>query len=121
MIRRCYKPDTKQYQNYGGRGIKVCDEWKCSIEAFVKWSLENGYERNLTIDRADNNLGYSPSNCRWVCKSVQSNNKRSNKCLEYNGKVKSMADWCRYLGLSYYKVRSRLRYGWSVERAFETE
>lgn len=90
MIARCYSPKTKCYPQYGGRGITVCDEWRESFENFYKWVLENGYDPNvngvyLSLDRIDNNKGYSPDNCRLVAPKVQQNNKRSNHLCEYKG------------------------------------
>lgn len=86
MKQRCGNPNNHNYKEYGERGISICDEWKCSFEAFEKWSLENGYNPNAkrgecTIDRIDVNGNYEPSNCRWVSMKVQSKNKR-----KYNSK-----------------------------------
>lgn len=83
---RCSNPKTKEYQYYGGRGIRVCDEWNNDFEAFATWALNNDFQENAkrgdcTIDRIDVNGNYEPSNCRWVSQKVQCNNKRNNKVV----------------------------------------
>lgn len=78
MKKRCLNKNNPKYYRYGGRGIKICEEW-LSIENFAKWSLNNGWKKNLTIDRIDNDGNYEPSNCRWVSVSENSRNKKSTK------------------------------------------
>ena len=119
MLHRCYKETDEHYDYYGGRGIKVCDDWH-DFEAFQKWALVNGYADNLTIDRLDGNKDYCPENCSWATMTVQNNHKSDTKWLTYKGKTQSLSDWCRELGLDYFRTKTRLNsLGWSVEDAFE--
>ncbi len=77
MKDRCYKVKKYAYKNYGARGITICKEWLNDKENFVKWCDQSGYKNDLTLDRIDNDQGYSPENCRWITKSEQSRNKRN--------------------------------------------
>ena len=118
--KRCLNKNCSRYKYYGGRGINICNEWKDDFKSFSNWAQQNGYTDELSIDRIDVNGNYSPENCRWSTKEQQSNNTRSNKYLEYKGIKHSMSEWCKLLGLNYYKIRSRISsYHWSVEEAFE--
>jgi hypothetical protein len=77
MIHRCESPTNRFYKNYGGRGIGVCNEWRESLEAFVKWALNAGWKKGLSIDRKDNDGPYSPENCHWITVAENSSKKRS--------------------------------------------
>ena len=79
MKDRCYRPGNNRYQYYGGRGIDVCEEWKNDFTAFYDWAMANGYKENLSIDRIDNDKGYSPQNCRWADAITQNKNRRNIK------------------------------------------
>ena len=76
MHNRCYQKSYHAYNHYGGRGITICDEWLHDFQTFFNWAIENGYKDNLSIDRIDNEKGYSPDNCRWVTMEEQNKNKR---------------------------------------------
>lgn len=116
MIRRCESPNDKSYPRYGGRGITVCEKWH-SFQPFYEWAKENGYDDTLTIDRIDNDKGYSPDNCRWSDAYTQSQNRRSCLVFEKDGKSQTLKQWCRDIGISYTTVYQRIRHGWSFERA----
>ena len=114
---RCENPNAKCYQNYGGRGIRVCDEWH-RFEPFFDWAMVNGYQENLTIDRINNDGDYEPSNCRWADTFIQSNNKRSTRYLTFNGQRKSVGEWSLITGFSRQLIYDRVfKHGWSVEQA----
>lgn len=86
MKQRCYDPNRKDYKNYGGRGITICDEWKDDYASFRRWALDNGYDYNAdymkcTIDRIDVNDSYNPNNCRWVDAKTQANNRGKKEVL----------------------------------------
>ena len=79
MKQRCYNPNSTSYNAYGGRGIKVCDEWRDDFMAFYNWAIANGYEEGLSIDRIDNGGDYEPSNCQWITQAENTRKARMNK------------------------------------------
>ena len=111
---RCNNPNAYGYENYGGRGIRVCDEWE-EFEPFYKWAMENGYSDDLSIDRIDVNGNYEPSNCRWVDDKTQANNMRTNIRFEYEGKSMTVAEIADTTGASRKLLYSRLEAGYSIE------
>lgn len=117
MKRRCYNPKAAFYKDYGGRGIKVCDQWMHDFPAFRDWALANGYADNLTIDRIDEEGSYCPENCRWATAKQQVNNRRITKRLTYNGKTQSLSEWADATGIAHATIEGRLKRGWSIERA----
>lgn len=85
MIKRCYKKSCKSFADYGGREIKVCDEWKNDFWSFCEWALANGFESSLSIDRINNDGNYEPTNCRWTNKEVQARNTRRLRSTNSSG------------------------------------
>lgn len=118
MHERCYNSNQVQYSKYGGRGIAICPEWKDDFSAFQKWSMLHGYADDLTIDRIDNNKGYSPDNCRWATVKEQANNKRNNHMVTMFGRTQNVSMWCDELHVKRGTVYQRFRKGWTAEEAF---
>lgn len=117
MKNRCHNPEADNYKDYGGRGIAVCEEWRHSYLTFSTWAKQNGYADNLSIDRIDNDKGYSPDNCRWVNRFVQGNNKRSNAVFTIDGETKTVTQWARIYGINPITVFSRLYKGMDIVEA----
>lgn len=120
MKARCGNPNNRSYPHYGGRGIKVNDCWLHDYNAFKEWAYANGYSDNLTIDRIDNNKGYSPDNCRWIPKEKQASNRRMNFYFTYRSRTLCLSEWCKELGLfkHYSNIKRRIvELGMSFEEA----
>lgn len=94
---RCFYKKNKQYKDYGGRGIKICEDWMNNFKSFCDWAIENGYKDGLTIDRIDVNGDYCPENCRFVNNYIQSRNRRNNVFMSMYGKTLCLTDWCKLL------------------------
>lgn len=114
MKTRCNNPNAKNYHDYGGRGITVCDEWVHNYPAFKEWALTHGYSDDLSLDRRDNEKGYTPENCRWATRRQQNNNRRNVKRYTFRGKTQSLADWSRETGISKNILESRINKGWAT-------
>lgn len=119
MRARCYNKNSKDYINWGGRGIEVCDKWRTSFDNFIE---DMGPRPpGATIDRTDNAGNYTPGNCKWVSYQQNNNNRRSNRPLTYNGQTHNVSQWARILGISPSTLYCRLnRLSWTVEEALST-
>lgn len=107
MKQRCNDRNTKSYKYYGGRGIKVSEEWENDYESFKRWAYQNGYKETLSIERMNVNGNYEPSNCTWIPMSEQARNKQNTIRIEYNGEAKTLIEWCEELVLDAGLVRNR--------------
>ena len=114
---RCYNPNSKAYKRYGGRGIKMCDEWLNDYELFEKWALSHGYEQHLAIDRINNDGNYSPDNCRFVTPKENNQNRRTTRFYTINGVTKNLQQWCDTYHMQRYVVETRLKSGCDIETA----
>lgn len=115
MMARCYDPKHDAYAYYGGRGIRVCDQWH-DKKTFLL-DVKDGFDYGLSLDRINNEKNYSPENVRWASITEQAQNKRSNIFVTLNNKTRCLSDWCRNLNISADLVFSRKQIGWSNEEA----
>lgn len=127
MRRRCYEPSNKRWMQYGGKGVKVCDEWQGEhgYENFKKWAIESGYDVTAeyfacTIDRIDVDGDYEPSNCRWVDMKTQCRNRTSNVHIRYKGIDKIAVEWSELFGVRSELFCNRIRCGWTDDMTIET-
>lgn len=112
---RCTNPKNVRYEQYGARGITMCERWLTSFAAFVE---DMGpAPKGMTLERIDTNRGYEPTNCRWASRLEQANNKRTNHLIPVDGELVSIAEAARRLGVEYGTLNSRIQRGWSAERA----
>lgn len=118
MRGRCENPTDHAYRHYGGRGILVCERWR----KFANFFADMGERPSgMTLERIDNDKGYSPDNCKWATRIEQANNTRRNRMLTLNGQTMNVSDWARHLGIPYGRLNTRLNeLGWSEERALTT-
>lgn len=119
MIQRCTNPARRAYENYGGRGIRVCDAWRKSYVAFV---CDVGLRPSPAhlLDRINNNGHYEPGNVRWSTRRDQNRNRRNVRLYTWRGETKCMAEWSQVSGVTYFRLRGRLDRGWSIEDALTT-
>lgn len=119
---RCKYESSVGYENYGGRGVRVCDEWENSFINFYNWAIKNGWERGLDIDKdiIGDGMIYSPQTCCFVTGKRNNNATRKNRYLEYNGEIMSMSEMSEKHNVNYYLLRKRLHMGWDVKSAIET-
>lgn len=118
MLQRCENPNAQRFEDYGGRGIKVCPKW----HRFEGFFADMGNRKpGFSLDRIDNDGDYCKENCRWAVTTVQANNTRRNRVIEFNGEKLTIAQWAERKCLAWYTIRARLdQYGWSVEKTLTT-
>lgn len=120
MKGRCLNPRDGGYMNYGARGITVCMQW-LEFPPFYDWVVthfpDGQVPKGLTLDRRENDKGYSPENCRWITRKEQNRNHRRNRFIEFNGERLCLEDWAKRIGIRGGSLLKRLRLGWSLERA----
>lgn len=122
MVRRCYKSSSSGYKYYGGRGIKICDEWRGvgGLYRFFIWSLEyGGWEDGLTIDRINPNKDYAPNNCKWATSKEQGIHKRNTRIFYVNGEEYSALSYCKKFDLPYDRFIYRLNKGMSINKILD--
>ena len=121
MKRRCNNARRPHYNDYGGRGIRVCAEWQSSPQAFFQWALSHGYQDDMTLERIDVNGNYEPNNCCWIPFEKQALNKRSNHRLQWNGQEITMKEAADLAGIAYSTICSRINFlHWTPEDALST-
>lgn len=106
MHDRCQNPNHSKYHNYGGRGIKICEEWY-DFNNFYQWAISNGYAKNLELDRIDVDGNYSPDNCRWITHKKQCDNKRNTLYITVNGATHTINEWSKITGIKRNTLMSR--------------
>lgn len=117
MRNRCQNPNVPAFRNYGGRGITVCDRW----QDFANFYADMGDRPDgKSLDRINNDLGYSPENCRWAGRGQQARNKRSLRMVTANGHTRCLGEWAEITGLSVSTLWARLHYGWSEDATVST-
>lgn len=119
MLQRCANVNDAGFFRYGARGIQVCQKWRESFEAFFADMGPRPTSKH-SLDRIDNDGDYIPENCRWATRKQQNRNQRSNVWLTHDGQTLCMADWADKLGMNRSTLITRLRRGWSIERALST-
>lgn len=119
MKSRCENPNNQDFHHYGGRGIKICQEWSGSFETFLA-DMGLRPERNSTLERIDTNGDYCPSNCKWAPQAEQTRNKRTNRLYTINGETLCLVDWANRVGIDYRTIDGRMARGWPPEVAIMT-
>lgn len=116
MHGRCKYPSHISYKNYGGKGIKVCDEWQ-EFEPFYEWAISHGYKKGLQLDRIDSEKDYSPDNCRFITQSENSKRRKGTHWITINGETHTIPEWAKIVGMTPTGIYYRLRHGWSEHDA----
>ncbi len=118
---RCSCIKSTSYKNYGARGISICKEWENDFMLFYNWCLNNGWRKDLQIDRKNNDGNYEPDNCRFITRKENCNNRRNNKYIKYNGEILTVSQWSDKTGITAPSIYCRLNKSkWSIEKALTT-
>jgi len=120
MIRRCYDPTYERYEEWGGRGIAVCERWRGPSGAMNFYTDMGERPAGCSLERINNNGNYEPSNCKWATRSEQQSNKRNNRLVTFNEQTRTLTEWESVLGFKRNVLFYRLDHGWDVERALTT-
>ena len=127
MIQRTTNSNAPNYSRYGGKGVKVCDEWRNDYRAFWAWAVSQRYDDDiesqkarkdrLTIDRIDSSGDYCPENCRWATYQEQSLNKKNTIRVEFEGEERTLCEIAEIVGINYFTLYQRLvKCGWTIDR-----
>lgn len=119
MKDRCYNPKCSNYNNYGKKGITICDEWLSDRKTFFGWAFDNGYNDKLSIDRIDGTKGYSPNNCRWATAKQQARNLCTNRTIQIGSKTKFLCEWAEEYNLKPSTILKRINRGISGKKLLE--
>ena len=127
MMERCYDKKRKEYHNYGGRGVIVCEEWKNDRTKFLDWAINNGWQKGLKLDKdiiakksgLPNNL-YSPERCQFVTAKQNSNCVKNSVYITYRGETKTSKEWEEITGFTSSTLRFRMKHNWDIEEVFNT-
>ena len=125
MIGRCYNTSFISYPNYGGNGVKVCDEWRNDIMSFYNWAVNNGWEKGLELDKdklSPNRQGflYCPEYCCFLTRKENTHYRKTSRVISYNGLTMCMAEWVEKYNLNYGTFKGRLNRGWSMDEIINT-
>ena len=118
MLSRCQDANHREYHNYGGRGIRVCEEWH-NILNFEAWVKEHPHFEGATLDRINTDGDYEPNNCRWATMFEQGKNRRNSIIIEWNGESHNITEWAKIVGLNRSTLCNRYWRGDRGERLFE--
>ena len=118
---RCTNPNNQRFKYYGGKGVKVCEEWKHDFQKFYDFAIENGWKKGLTIDRIDNDGDYTPENCHFITNRKQQLNKSNNNRVTINGETLTIKEWCDKSGINRNTFVWRLRNGWQGNALLKTD
>lgn len=120
MINRCCMPNAKSYPEYGGRGIRICERWRDSLESFLE-DMGECPGREMTLDRINFDGDYEPGNCRWATRTEQNRNSSRNRRISYKGENLCVSEWAERTGIKYRTILNRINLGWTAEEALETQ